>query len=361
MTRYGSMYGPDYTFLGVDRCDADDPATLADADVVIVGAPYDGGTSYRSGARFGPSAMRAACYLEHDGSRPPWRCAWTACRGPGVVDAGDVEMYSAATSSARAPDHRGRRPAGRRGRRDPAGPGRRPHRHVARRHRSGTRRAGAGRVSIIHFDAHADTGDIEFGSLVRPRPADAAPHRVGRGPRRPVPADRPARLLAGAGNVSTGWPSRACASYEMTEIVARGLDECLTEAFVIATRRLRRRLPVSVDIDVCDPGHAPGTGTPEPGGLSGAATPRCGSPHLLRAACRRNGRRRGRTARTTTRTSPPSWATAWCSRPCRRSPGGARTNATARTGIHVCRCSPTGSLASRAPFVVQSRAFVIHV
>src|SRR4029079_18800769 len=56
-------------------------------------------------------------------------------------------------------------------------------------------------------------------------------------------------------------------SYEMTEIVARGLDECLTEAFGIATDECDGVF-LSVDIDVCDPGHAPGTGTPEPGGLT---------------------------------------------------------------------------------------------
>lgn len=56
-------------------------------------------------------------------------------------------------------------------------------------------------------------------------------------------------------------------SYEMTEIGRRGLQECLTEAFVIATDECDGVF-LSVDIDVCDPGHAPGIGTPEPGGLS---------------------------------------------------------------------------------------------
>ena len=56
-------------------------------------------------------------------------------------------------------------------------------------------------------------------------------------------------------------------SYEMTEIVHRGLTECLTEAFAIATDGCEGVF-LSVDIDVCDPGHAPGTGTPEPGGLT---------------------------------------------------------------------------------------------
>ena len=56
-------------------------------------------------------------------------------------------------------------------------------------------------------------------------------------------------------------------SFEMTEIVARGLDEVLTEALTIAMDDCDAVF-LSVDIDVADPGHAPGTGTPEPGGLT---------------------------------------------------------------------------------------------
>jgi len=53
----------------------------------------------------------------------------------------------------------------------------------------------------------------------------------------------------------------------MTEVVARGLDTCLDEASAIAVDDCDGVF-LSVDIDVCDPGHAPGTGTPEPGGLT---------------------------------------------------------------------------------------------
>src|SRR5215813_1401964 len=56
-------------------------------------------------------------------------------------------------------------------------------------------------------------------------------------------------------------------SFEMTEVVARGLDECLSEAFTIATDDCDAVF-LSVDVDVVDPGMAPGTGTPEPGGLT---------------------------------------------------------------------------------------------
>ena len=56
-------------------------------------------------------------------------------------------------------------------------------------------------------------------------------------------------------------------SYEMTEIGHAGSTRCLDEAFEIAMDECDAVF-LSVDIDVCDPGHAPGTGTPEPGGLS---------------------------------------------------------------------------------------------
>ena len=64
------MYGPDFTFNGVPTCDWRNPETYADADVVILGAPFDGGTSHRPGTRFGPAAIRGSDYLGYDGVRP---------------------------------------------------------------------------------------------------------------------------------------------------------------------------------------------------------------------------------------------------------------------------------------------------
>jgi agmatinase len=264
MARYGSMFGPDVTFLGVDRCDIADSSTFDDADVVIVGAPFDGGTSYRSGARFGPSAMRAACYLEHDGSRPSLAMRVDGLRDLRVVDAGDVEMFSGdAAASCRALEQSIERVAA---------AGAIPlvlggDHTVTWPDVTGVARArGWGRVAVIHFDAHADTGDISFGSL------------IGHG--------QPMRRLIESGaargdrflqiGLRGYWPppdvlewmaEQRMRSYEMTEIVERGLDDCLTEAFGIALDDCDGVF-LSVDIDVCDPGHAPGTGTPEPGGLS---------------------------------------------------------------------------------------------
>ena len=264
MSRYGPQFGPDITFLGVDRCDWAEPATYRDADVVILGAPFDGGTSHRPGTRFGPQFIRQTCYLPHDGSRPSLALRVDALRDLRVYDAGDVEMFSgdsarsvrdlqtavhAVASSGAIPlilggDHTIAWP-------DAAGVAQ----HV-----------GEGRVSMVHFDAHADTGDIEFGSL------------IGHG--------QPMRRLIESGAVRGDrflqiglrgyWPppetldwmaEQRMRSYEMSEIGTRGLDPCLTEAFAIAVDDCEAVF-LSVDIDVCDPAHAPGTGTPEPGGLS---------------------------------------------------------------------------------------------
>jgi len=262
--RYGPQYGPDITFLGVDRCDWADTASYSGADVVILGAPFDGGTSYRSGTRFGPQYIRQACYLPHDGSRPSLALRVDGLRDLRVYDAGDVEMFSgdaersvrglqaavhAVTAAGAVPlilggDHTITWP-------DAAG--------VAQH-------AGQGRVSMIHFDAHADTGDIEFGSL------------IGHG--QPMRRLIESGALRGDRFLQIGlrgyWPEpqtlawmaqQGMRSYEMTEIEARGLQECLAEASAIAMDECDGVF-LSVDIDVCDPGHAPGTGTPEPGGLT---------------------------------------------------------------------------------------------
>lgn len=264
MTRYGAQFGPDYTFLGVPMADLDDPSSYAEADVVVVGAPFDGGTSHRPGTRFGPMAIRQACYLPVDGSRPHMALRVDALQDVTVVDAGDVEMYSGdvetaihsleeavykVASSGAVPlvlggDHTIALP-------DATG--------VARH-------LGFGRVSMIHFDAHADTGDVTFGSL----------YGHGQPMRRLIESG----ALRGDRFLQIGlrgyWPEpetlawmaeQRMRSYEMTEVVARGLDECLTEAFGIALDECDGVF-LSVDVDVCDPAHAPGTGTPEPGGLT---------------------------------------------------------------------------------------------
>src|SRR5580693_10816580 len=95
--RLGNMYGPDATFAGVPAADLDDPASFAGAGAVIVGAPYDGGTSHRPGCRFGPLAIRTTDYLPHDGLRPSLALGLDPLVELAVVDVGDVEMPSGDT------------------------------------------------------------------------------------------------------------------------------------------------------------------------------------------------------------------------------------------------------------------------
>jgi agmatinase len=255
------LYGPDVTFLGVPAATL---SSLGEAGAVIVGAPYDGGTSYRPGARFGPQAIRMTDYLPHDGSRPHLALGVDPLRELGVVDIGDVEMpavtpdaslkaledtvYAIASAGAipviLGGDHTIAWP-------DATGVAR----HV-----------GWGRVSLVHFDAHADTGDLQFGSL------------IGHG--------TPMRRLIESGAVRGDrflqiglrgyWPdapvlewmaSQGMRSYEMTEVVSRGMPDCLDEALATAVEECDGVF-LSVDVDVVDPGAAPGTGTPEPGGLT---------------------------------------------------------------------------------------------
>ena len=163
MPRYGAQYGPDITFLGVDRCDLRDPASFADADVVVLGAPFDGGTSHRPGARFGPQAIRMTDYLAHDGSRPSLALRTDGLRDLRVVDAGDVEMFSGDIGTALPALEAAVETVARSGAIPVVLGG---DHSIAFADATGVANVlGHGRVSMLHFDAHADTGDIEFGSL----------------------------------------------------------------------------------------------------------------------------------------------------------------------------------------------------
>lgn len=264
MANHGNLYGPNFTFLGIPTCDLEEEKSYADADVVIVGAPVDGGTSHRSGTKFGPMAIRAGDYLPHDGSRPHLALRVDALQQLKVVDAGDLAMPSShleeslnllevesekiaktgAIPLILGGDH-----------------------SIASADIAGVAKAlGWGKIGVIHFDAHADTGDNQMGQLY----GHGTPMRrlIERGA---VRGDRFLQI-----GLRGYWPEdetlqwmaeQGMRSYEMTEINARGLNSILDEALKIAMEDCVGVF-LSVDIDVVDPGMAPGTGTPEPGGLT---------------------------------------------------------------------------------------------
>jgi agmatinase len=258
------LYGPSFTFLGIPACDLEVPSSYADADVIILGAPIDSGTSHRSGAKFGPQAIRGGDYLPHDGERPHLALRTDGLKDLKVYDAGDLlmpggdlvaslEVLANATEQiSRAGiipvilggDH-----------------------SIASADVAGiAKHRGLGKISMIHFDAHADTGADQMGALV----GHGTPMRrlIDGGF---VRGDRFLQLgLRGfwPDNETLNWMrDQGMRSYEMTEIHHRGLGPVLDESFATLTNQCDGVF-LSVDIDVVDPGMAPGTGTPEPGGMT---------------------------------------------------------------------------------------------
>jgi agmatinase len=227
------------------------------ADVALLGIPFDSGVSYRPGARFGPAAVRAGSKL----LRPynpaldvqPWA-------GQQVADAGDLAVNpfdiaeaisqieagaglalgSAARLIALGGDHTVALPL---------------LRATAARH---------GPVALIHFDAHLDTWDTYFG----------APYTHGTPFRRAV--EEGLLALDSSAHVGVRGPLYSSAdliedaglgfaTVSTAEVAQRGVDQAVDR---IRERVGGRPVYLSVDIDVLDPAHAPGTGTPEPGGLT---------------------------------------------------------------------------------------------
>jgi agmatinase len=264
MTNHGNMYGPSFTFLGIPACDIDDPATYADADVIILGAPIDSGTSHRSGAKFGPQAIRGGDYLPHDGQRPHLALRTDGLKDLKVVDAGDLlmpggDLVASLEVLAKATEKISRA-------------GKIPvilggdHSIASAAVAGIARHRGLGKISMVHFDAHADTGEDQWGALV----GHGTPMRrlIDGGF---VRGDRFLQLgLRGywPDNTTLAWMrDQGMRSYEMTEIHHRGLNKVLDESFITLTNECDGVF-LSVDIDVVDPGMAPGTGTPEPGGMT---------------------------------------------------------------------------------------------
>lgn len=257
-----AQYGekPDFagllTFAGQPY--TEDASELAGVDVAIVGAPIDELVSDRPGARFGPRAIRAA-------SAPPGRHleaqvdAFAVLR---VVDYGDAPVVPADPLRSHAAIQRtvaevlaaGAIPVVLGGDHSIAEPDMRA---CAAAH---------GALGLVHFDTHTDTGESVFG----------ARHSHGTPMYRLVNDG----MIDGARYVQVGlrgyWPGeREFAWQEEQEITSLYMHDVRKLGIEKVVGRTIGRIgpgPVflSVDVDVLDPAFAPGTGTPEPGGMTSA-------------------------------------------------------------------------------------------
>ncbi|HTY72211.1 MAG TPA: agmatinase [Actinomycetes bacterium] len=243
--------GPE-TFARLPRLD-----DVGSSAVAVLGIPFDSGVSYRPGARFGPGGVRAGSKL----LRPyhpfldiePWTVHQVADAGDVACNPFDIgqavdQVQRAATQVlqrsqyvvAVGGDHTMSLPL---------------LRATAAQH---------GPVALVHFDAHLDTWDTYFG----------APYTHGTPFRRAV--EEGVLDLGCSAHVGTRGPLYSTddlhadaelgfATVTTMDVARRGVDDAVGR---IRERVGDRPVYVSVDIDVLDPAHAPGTGTPEPGGLT---------------------------------------------------------------------------------------------
>jgi agmatinase len=227
------------------------------ADIAIVGIPFDAGTSYRPGARFGPSHIREASRLLR-----PYNPAQDAepFALAQVVDAGDIAVNPFNIDEALGQIEAGIDQIVKAGAKPVTLGG--DHTIVLPILRSLHKVHGP--IAVIHFDAHLDTWDTYFGadythgtpfrraSEEKLLDADACLHVGIRGPLYSA-SDLPE-------DASMGF--RAIHVTEMDQIGIPAVIDLMLE------RVKGRAVYVSIDIDVMDPAFAPGTGTPEAGGIS---------------------------------------------------------------------------------------------
>ncbi len=254
-------YSSDAKFLGAARRD---PGAVPAPPFAVAGIAYDGAVTNRPGARFGPAAIREASLMLCDAVHPLFNCSPIDA----LVDAGDLRLPVTSLTEHRAAlqalasdllarhhvcwlggDHSITLPLLR------------------------AQRARHGRpLGIVHLDAHCDTWSDHFGE----------PSGHGTWMREAIEED----LVLPAASVQIGL--RSPAAPEVRQYVERAGGKIFTarelrgresaEALGSMLQDIRHRLRaagqpplyLTLDIDCLDPAFAPGTGTPEPGGLSSA-------------------------------------------------------------------------------------------
>ncbi|MGZ3610695.1 MAG: agmatinase [Ktedonobacteraceae bacterium] len=252
---FGSFYGGE-RFMGVPFLE--DMRTLGDQDVSIVGVPLDCGTTYRSGTRWGPQAIRRIS-LGGTGYNPS--LGVDLVESLNMVDIGDVNVIPAnieksfdqidkavsyihehavfpvilgGDHSIGYPDIRGLAP------------------HID------------GNIGIIHFDRHADISEFSMDERMHGSPWYHATN---------IPNAPPTNLVQigiGGWNQPRDWYSisreRQTTIMTMEDVDRFGIDRVAEYALDVAWKNAKCVF-LSFDIDCLDPAFAPGTGTPEPGGF----------------------------------------------------------------------------------------------
>jgi len=228
-------------------------------DVAIIGGPFDAGTSYRPGARFGPQSVRQASRQLRTNYHPDYDVEPFKIQQ--VADAGDIacnpfdireaikqiengadDLLSKAGSIVTiGGDHTIALPL----------------------LRSINKKVG-GPVALVHFDAHLDTWDTYFG----------APYTHGT----PFRRAREESLFLDDASMHIGIRGPLYSTDDLKNDRELGFktihcDEFQTQSIDQIVKRIKDRignnpLYISIDIDVLDPAHAPGTGTPEVAGMT---------------------------------------------------------------------------------------------
>ncbi|MEU5402273.1 agmatinase [Streptomyces sp. NPDC005963] len=227
------------------------------ADIAVVGVPFDSGVSYRPGARFGPAHIREASRLLR-----PYNPAQDVepFSQQQIADAGDIsanpfnltEAVQQIEAAAEQLSADGKRLLTLGGDHTIALP---LLRVAARRH---------GPVAVLHFDAHLDTWDTYFGAPV----THGTPFRRA--------SEEGLIDLTASTHVGIRGPLYSRDDLRDDERLGFAVISSVdieSEGLPRAVERMLARLgdrPVylSIDIDVLDPAHAPGTGTPEAGGMT---------------------------------------------------------------------------------------------
>ena len=232
---------------------------VEECDVAIIGVPFDAGTSYRPGARFGPQSVRQASRQLRTNYHPNYDVE--PFKVQQVADAGDIACNPFDIDEAIKQIEKGSTELLQKVGSIVTIGG--DHTIALPLLRSINKKVG-GPVALVHFDAHLDTWDTYFG----------APYTHGT----PFRRAREEKLFLDDASMHIGIRGPLYSTNDLKNDRELGFktihcDEFQTNTIDQIVKRIKDRignnpLYISIDIDVLDPAHAPGTGTPEVAGMT---------------------------------------------------------------------------------------------